>query len=100
MGYVTSSQQDGKKIYTITDEGRRFLAEREKETGEMKSRMEDWWGGWRREVHEELNEIWHTFGDLGSLIGRTARRAGAEKLRQISEILSKASKEIEAILKS
>jgi len=100
MGYVTAVQQDVKKTYTITDEGRRFLSEREKETEGMKNHMEDWWSGWRRDVHEELHEIWHTFGDLGSLIGRTARRAGAENLRQIRDILSKAAKEIETILRS
>jgi len=99
-GYVTSAQQDGKKIYTITDEGRRFLAEREKETEGMKDHMHDWWGGWRQEVHEDLREIWQTFGDLGGLIGRTARRAGSEKLRQVREILSNATKEIERILRS
>jgi DNA-binding PadR family transcriptional regulator len=98
-GYVTSAQQDGKKICTITDEGRRFLAEREKETEGMKDHMHDWWGGWRQEVHEDLREIWQTFGDLGGLIGRTARRAGSEKLRQVREILSNATKEIERILR-
>src|SRR3972149_1706917 len=29
LGYVTSTSQDGKKVYSITDEGRVFLGQRE-----------------------------------------------------------------------
>src|SRR5215831_18041163 len=29
LGYVTSTQQEGKKVYSITDEGRRYLTEQQ-----------------------------------------------------------------------
>ena len=36
MGYVKSSEQDGKKVYTITDEGRNFLNERHETMDKIK----------------------------------------------------------------
>ncbi len=35
MGYVSSNQQDGKKIYAITDGGRSFLKERQENINQI-----------------------------------------------------------------
>jgi DNA-binding PadR family transcriptional regulator len=99
MGYVTSSQQEGKKIYTITEEGRKFLVEREKQTDEFKSQMKNWFDWWTPEIRRELHDIRHELGDLWRLLAHKARRADAEKLRRIRETISKACEEIEGILR-
>ena len=100
IGYVTCVQQDGKKVYTITEEGKRYLEEKQKETDDMKSQMKNWWGCWSSEMHEEFRDIWQDWGELGRSFAHKARRANAEKLRLVKEVITKARREIEEILKS
>jgi DNA-binding PadR family transcriptional regulator len=99
MGYVTSTQQDGKKIYTITEEGKKFLAERDHEAEEIRSHMRNWWAGWSSEARDQMHDIWHMMGELGRMIALKTRQAGAEKIPQIHEVLSNAYREIEKIFK-
>ena len=99
MGYVSSAQQEGKKIYTITDAGKNYLDEKSKETDEMKQQMKDWWGYWSSEVRDEMRDVMRQLGDLGRMIGQKAREAGAEKIPEVKEVLDKAFKEIEKILR-
>lgn len=95
MGYVRSDQQDGKKVYTITDEGRRFLDERQDFAEEIRSHMRDWWNP---EDMMEIGEAMREFRRLGRLLARQARRIGTEKVHRIQEIVSRACKEIEAVI--
>ena len=97
LGYVSSTQQDGKKVYEITDEGRKFLEEN-------KRSVEDIWGrvggGWDPEIAAELHEMRHDLAGLGRLFGREmhAGRLNREKLRRIREVIAGAAREIEEIL--
>ena len=100
MGYVTSLQQNGKRIYTITEEGKRFLEEKQKDTENIKSQMKNWWGCWSPEMHHGLHELWRDWGELGRMFAHKAPRVDAEKLRRIKEIIAKAYQEIEEILRS
>ena len=100
MGYVTVQAQDGKKIYTITEEGLKFLLEKEKETDEVKKQMKEWWGSWNTEFRDEMRDVMHSLGDLGRMIGQKTRQAGQEKLPQVKEAIANAAKEIERIFKS
>src|SRR5579859_2617239 len=45
QGYVTSSERDGKRVYTITDAGKEFLRERADTVEDVRSRMAAGWGG-------------------------------------------------------
>lgn len=96
MGYVTITQQDGKKVYTITEEGRRFLAEREHVAEDIKRNIKDWWSP---EVHQEFHEMMHELGGLGRSMGHLSRRTDAEKLRRIRDVIMTAKNEIETILR-
>lgn len=97
MGYVTSTQQDGKKVYTVTDEGRKFLEEN-------RQAVEDIWGrvggGWDPEFAGELHEIKHEMKGLGRHFGRKMRegRLDQDKLRRIREVVAGAARDIENIL--
>jgi DNA-binding PadR family transcriptional regulator len=97
LGYVAATQRDGKKVYEITAEGRRFLEEN-------RSSVEDIWGrvggGWDPEVGREMHEIKHQMMGLGSRFGREMRegRMDREKLRRVREVISKAARDIEEIL--
>jgi DNA-binding PadR family transcriptional regulator len=99
MGYVTVLAQDGKKTYTITEEGLKFLAEKEKETDEVKKQMKDWWGSWNNEFRDEMRDVMRSLGDLGRMIGQKTRQAGQDKLPQVKDAIANAAKEIERIFK-
>ncbi|MFA5400830.1 MAG: PadR family transcriptional regulator [Dehalococcoidia bacterium] len=94
MGYVKSSEQDGKKVYTITDSGKEFLKERGETMDKIKAHMHDWCRGGS---HEEMRDVMRDMGHLGRSIMRKARHMDAEKLSRIREIINRAEREIEAI---
>lgn len=95
MGYASSVEQDGKKIYTITEEGRKFLDERKDFADEVKSHMKR---HWNPENIGAVVEMMGEFGELARMMGRRARRADSDKVRRIREVISSASEEIKAIL--
>jgi len=96
MGYVKAAEQDGKKVYTITEEGRSFLKERGETLDKIKGHMRDWWGTGNR---EEFREIFKEMKELFKLIGRNSRRLEPEKSAKIRAIIARAYREIEDVLK-
>ena len=95
MGYVEAAQQDDKKVYTITEEGRKFLAERRQFAEGIKKQMRECWScGDPAQVRETMAEV----GRLGRLIGRRFRTMDAEKMGRIRDVMSRAYTDIEAIL--
>jgi DNA-binding PadR family transcriptional regulator len=98
MEYVSATQRDGKKVYAITEEGRKFLDENRRS-------VEDIWGkfggSWDSGVASELHEIRHDLMDLGKLFGQQMRegRVDQEKLARIRSVISAATREIEDILR-
>ena len=93
MGYVRSSEQDGKKVYTITDSGKEFLKERGETMDKIKAHMHDWCSGSREEMHQ----IMHDMGHLAKSVMRKARHMDKEKLSSLREIITRAEREIEAL---
>jgi DNA-binding PadR family transcriptional regulator len=95
MGYVSSSEQDGKKTYTITDEGKNFLKEQQDTIDKIEEQMKDWWGPRNiGDFHETIHELRH----LGRMVSHQAHNLGAEKWAKVKEVLSRASHDIEDIL--
>ena len=97
LGYVTATQQDGKKVYTIAEEGQRFLEEHRQSVEDIWGRVR---GGWDPEVMEEMHEIRHELKDLSRMFGRKiqAGRVDRNKLRRIREVIVKSVRDIEDIL--
>ena len=95
MDYVTSSEQDGKKVYTITEAGRQFLKEREETIGRIKEQMKDFWASGSR---EDFREATGEFRELAQLLRRSFYRLDKEKLAKIREILARTRRDIEAVL--
>lgn len=97
LGYVTATQQNGKKVYEITDEGRTFLEEHRRSVEDIWGRVG---GGWDPELMGELHEIRHELRGLGRLFGRKMRagRLDQDKLRRIREVIVRAARDIEDIL--
>jgi DNA-binding PadR family transcriptional regulator len=94
MGYVSAIEQDGKKVYTITDTGRQFLKEKGETIDKIKSHMRDWWSAGS---HEEIHEIMHEMGHLARSVARKVRRMDSDKLSRVREIISRAERDIEAL---
>jgi DNA-binding PadR family transcriptional regulator len=98
MGHVTSKEQDGKRIYTITAEGLKFLDDESKTVDDVWERMKHGWGHWNSEFRDQFRDVMGEIADLGRLIGRRARGMNGDKMRRIGEVLKKAYQEIEKII--
>src|SRR4030065_112876 len=95
MGYVNSSEQDGKKTYTITDEGKKFLKEQQEVVDKIEGQMKEWWGPRNiGDFHETINEL----RKLGRLVSHRTHNLGADKWAKIKEVVSRACSDIEDIL--
>jgi DNA-binding PadR family transcriptional regulator len=95
MGYASAAERDGKKIYTITEEGSKFLAEQKDFTDEVKSHMKRHWNA---ENISMFAQMMGEFGELARMMGHRARRVAPDKMKRIREVISRASGEIRAIL--
>ena len=93
------TERDGKKVYTITDEGRKFLEEHKEVIGKIQEHMKSWRNPTGRdEIHDELHETWHELRHLGHTFGCKAHRIDSERLARIKEVVSHARRDIEAII--
>ncbi|HVA23182.1 MAG TPA: PadR family transcriptional regulator [Chloroflexota bacterium] len=99
MSAVTSEQQDGRKTYTITDEGRRILEERRDVIDDITGRVRDWVN---REGHSELGQAMRELGELMALLGRDGGRAlgDQDKLRRVRETIGRTREELRGILRN
>jgi DNA-binding PadR family transcriptional regulator len=98
MGHVTSIQRDGKKVYAITDEGRKFLEENRRFVDAIWGRVG---GGWDPQAAAEMHEIRHDLMSLGKLFGQKMHegKVDHEKMVRVREVISTASRQIEDILR-
>lgn len=101
MGCVKSLEQDGKKVYTITEEGRKFLVESEDIIDKIKIHMHHWGDMGDREFHDmmgEFRDVMDEFKEIARVFKRKASRLSPDKLNRIKEIMRKAGRDIESIL--
>jgi DNA-binding PadR family transcriptional regulator len=98
MGYVSSREQDGKRVYTITEEGLKFLAEEAGTVHDIKDHMHRHWHEWGSELGAQFREVMREYGEIGRLLGQRARRMSSEKLPRIGAVLKNALTEIERII--
>ncbi len=91
MGQISSLEQDGKKVYTITREGLDFL-EQEKESEErINAQMKRWWNP---ENSGDIIDTMREFDRLAGLVKGKVRNADADKLSRMRKSLLDAYKEI------
>jgi len=95
MGYASSVERDGKRVYTITEDGRHFLDERRDSADEVRSHMRH---HWNPKNFGPIGGIMSEIAKLGKSVGPRIRNADPEQLNRISEVVSRARREIEAIL--
>ena len=96
MGYVTSSEQDSKKVYTITWEGKKFLGDRAETINKIKDHTYCYWSSGN---HKEFRETMHEFRNLARLVGPRFHKIESGKWSRIHKVLTKAYSDIEEIVK-
>ncbi len=101
MGYVTSAQQDGRRVYSITDEGRGFLNEQRETVEGIRRRTGPWWDpqlkAQFRELRHDLQDFVHS--TVHSIAGRGRYYTSPETIRRVRDVLNRARKEIDDILR-
>ncbi|TAK34296.1 MAG: PadR family transcriptional regulator [Chloroflexota bacterium] len=97
QGYVTSMSQDGKRVYSITDEGRAFLSQREDVFEDVRVK---WERDWAPRVRHEARNLAREFRDLGQTVFQGTRnvRTEPDRLARIRDVLARAQREIFDIL--
>jgi DNA-binding PadR family transcriptional regulator len=101
MGYVSSVQQEGRKVYTITDAGRSFLSERQPQVDEVFSRMRDRWGAeWGPQAQRMMHDFRDDLRELTRSFASEARNRwpNPDQQRRIRDVIGRAKAEIQAIL--
>jgi DNA-binding PadR family transcriptional regulator len=93
MGYVAAEEEDGKKVYRITDAGREFLEENGDvvdEIAERISRFTDRFFG------DEMRDLTRSFRDLARETFEGAMRGpeDAEGLARMKEVLDRAARQM------
>ena len=96
MGYTTAVEQDGKKVYTITEEGNQFLVKQKDLAEGVRNQIKSKWSfkkiGRMAMVMKEYHALAH-------LLGQGYRRLDSEKTERIRQVLVQAYQNIEDILR-
>jgi DNA-binding PadR family transcriptional regulator len=95
MGYATSDEQEGKKVYSITDEGQQFLAKQQNKANGVRSQMKHKWSFKNIGKMVMVMKEYHALEDL---LGRGIRGQDPEKMQRIRDILIQTYEDIESIL--
>ncbi|MEG4321542.1 MULTISPECIES: PadR family transcriptional regulator [unclassified Microcoleus] len=90
-GYLTSEQVSGKRVYTITDTGKKLLAERSQESPSDSSKE-------LRNVPPEFSELRNTVTDLSVLVMQIARSRNTSRMSQVRELLEQVKRDIHGML--
>jgi len=95
MGYASSNEQEGKKIYSITEEGLKFLENQSNIADGVRRQMKH---KWSFKNIGKMIMVMKEYHALESLLGSSFRSLDADKAEQIRQILSQTYQAIESVL--
>jgi DNA-binding PadR family transcriptional regulator len=95
-GFLTSEMVEGKRVYTITEAGKKLLSEREGQERGAGSRSDS--RASARERWNRLAELRKVAVELGGAVMQVARHGDSARVDKVEEILDRARREIYAIL--
>ena len=92
QGLLTSEDVDGKHVYSITDEGRAHLEERQARS--------DGAPPWEmaREGRERFGKLFGSMSQLGAAVMQVARAGSSEQVDRVTTIVAEARKKVYAVL--
>jgi DNA-binding PadR family transcriptional regulator len=95
MGYAQATEQEGKKVYAVTEQGLEFLEKQNDLAAGVRSRMKHRWSfkniGRMAMVMKEYHALEH-------LLGQGFRSLDAERSQRIREVLVQAYNDIDSII--
>lgn len=95
-GLVKIEEAEGKKVYHLTDAGRKELLLHEEDVERIWKRAHGW-KDWGMNMGPETAEIWGSWGRLSKAAFRAATRADFEDTEKVRQILDRARKELEQL---
>jgi DNA-binding PadR family transcriptional regulator len=95
MGYASSTEQEGKKVYSITEEGLKFLENQSDIADDVRRQMKH---KWSFKNIGRMIMVMREYHALEDLLGNSFRRLDADKAEQIRQILSQTYQAIESVL--
>ena len=93
-GLTAATQTDGKKVYSVTEEGLKYLEANKERVGQLFERLEETGRGFRRGRSPELMKA---FMDLrGAVMSKVWRKSATpEQIKRIAEAIHAAAKAID-----
>ena len=101
MGYVTSRPEGSKRIYEITPEGRKYLAESQEAVEDIPDPPDPLSLPFAHLLQPEVRDTMQELHGLAMTLiraGRTKRLHRPEQFQQVRDILARSRKEIEDLL--
>ncbi len=95
-GLVQIADEDGKKVYHLTEGGREELLVHRERVDDIWQRAHGW-KDWSQSMGPETAEIWGSWGRLSKAAFRAAARSDFENTERIRDILDRARKELEGL---
>lgn len=92
QGLVTSVEEDGKRVFSITDAGRAEVAERQERSGGTTPWDE------AREGSERFGPLFGAMGQLAAAVMQVARAGNASQVERVAEVVAEARKKVYGIL--
>ena len=92
-GCLTSEQIDGKRVYTITNQGRQLLNEHKQQCDS--EQIDD---DWMASEPTELVELRQTLTELNDAVTQMARSGHLEQANQVRDLLVQVKREIYQLL--
>ncbi len=94
QGYVVSEEQDGKRVYSITDEGRQFLEDNRERVDDVFDRVSDFTDRFTGAGMRDLTKSFIRFAQVS--FDEAVKQAGnADAMARLKEILDRATREME-----
>jgi DNA-binding PadR family transcriptional regulator len=94
-GYICGADREGRKVYTITEKGSRFLTENPDLGREVNERLNDWENP---KNIEDIQKTMREFARLGEMLTWEIRKMDAEKLLKVQDELIRTREKLENIL--
>lgn len=92
-GYLTSEEADGKRVYTITESGRRFLSDRNQQSHSRNTH-----DSFVESKPSELLELRRTLTDLNDAVTQVARSGNLDQSNRVRDLLAQVKREIYKLL--
>jgi DNA-binding PadR family transcriptional regulator len=93
-GCLTSDSIDGKRVYTITEQGRQLLSDRHQRSGSTPLSQDESTAN----KNSELIELRRSLMDLSDVVTQVARSGNLEQINQVRNLLTQAKREIYKLL--